>query len=81
MQTAAYNSERIPKEPPTVRLLVVEDSAAYVYLIQRAFHMSDDIRWEVTVAEDGERAVHFLFGYGKETAPLPDLILLAHPGF
>jgi chemotaxis family two-component system response regulator Rcp1 len=61
----------------TIRLLVVEDNPAYLYLIQKAFHeRQGQIRWELTVAEDGERALHLLFEEEAESAPLPDLILL-----
>lgn len=61
----------------TIRLLVVEDTPTYLYLIQKAFHSRQgQIRWELTVAEDGERALHLLFEEEEESAPLPDLILL-----
>jgi CheY-like chemotaxis protein len=58
-------------------LLVVEDTPSYLYLIQKAFHSRQgEIRWELTVAEDGERALHLLFEEEAESVPLPDLILL-----
>lgn len=61
----------------TIRLLVVEDSPAYLYLIQNAFHEHrGQFRWELTVATDGEKALRLLFEEEEETAPLPDLILL-----
>jgi chemotaxis family two-component system response regulator Rcp1 len=61
----------------TIRLLVVEDNRAYLHLIQRAFHgRQEQIRWELTVAEDGEQALQLLFEEEGESAPLPDLILL-----
>ena len=64
-------------EVRVIRLLVVEDNSAYVYLIQRAFlARQGEIRWELTVAEDGERAVNILFAEEQGRAPLPDLILL-----
>ena len=61
----------------TIRLLVVEDSPSYLYLIQSAFHgRQGKFRWALTVAEDGQRALHLLFEEEAESAPLPDLILL-----
>ena len=61
----------------TVRLLVVEDSPIYLYLIQRAFQSRPGkVRWELTVAEDGAQALHLLFEEEEESAPLPNLILL-----
>ena len=61
----------------TIRLLVVEDNPAYLYLIENAFasHKSD-FRWALTVATDGEQAVSVLFTEEKDSAPLPDLVLL-----
>ena len=62
---------------PTVRLLVVEDDPGYRYLVQRAFgHRGQEIRWELTIARDGEEALHALFDDGRESVFLPDLILL-----
>src|ERR1700676_1012922 len=64
-------------EPRVIRLLVVEDSEGYSYLIQKAFSdRTEDIRWELTLAEDGEQAVRILFTEEEESAPLPDLVLL-----
>jgi chemotaxis family two-component system response regulator Rcp1 len=61
----------------TIRLLVVEDSPGYLYLIQRAFREHHNgIRWELTVAVDGEQALHLLFEEENENVPLPDLVLL-----
>jgi chemotaxis family two-component system response regulator Rcp1 len=61
----------------TIRLLVVEDSDAYVHLIRNAFHArKKQIRWELTVAEDGAEALQLLFEEEADSAPLPDLILL-----
>lgn len=60
-----------------VRLLVVEDNPAYLYLLKGAFlSRQGQIRWELTVAEHGERAVDILFADEEEGTPLPDLILL-----
>ena len=61
----------------TIRLLVVEDNPAYLYLIQKAFSgRREQIRWELTVAIDGEEALHVLFEEENKSIPLPDLILL-----
>jgi two-component system, chemotaxis family, response regulator Rcp1 len=61
----------------TIRLLVVEDNPAYLYLIQKAFSgRMEQTRWELTVATDGEEALHVLFEKENKSAPLPDLILL-----
>jgi CheY-like chemotaxis protein len=59
------------------RVLIVEDNAAYLYLIQKAFSLrTESARWECITAEDGAQALHFLFEEEEEHAPLPDLILL-----
>ena len=61
----------------TIRLLVVEDSAGYLHLIQRAFRdRQGSIRWELSIAQDGEQALRLLFEEEEESAPLPNLILL-----
>jgi CheY-like chemotaxis protein len=61
----------------TIRMLVVEDSPSYLYLIRRAFHgRQGQFRWELTAVTDGEQALHLLFDEEEESAPLPDLILL-----
>jgi CheY-like chemotaxis protein len=61
----------------TIRLLVVEDNPAYQYLVQKAFSdRGEQIRWALTVAVDGEQALHFLFEEENKNEPLPDLILL-----
>jgi two-component system, chemotaxis family, response regulator Rcp1 len=67
---------RNAQKPQTIRLLVVEDSEGYLYLIQEAFRSREGIRWELTVAHDGEQAVKLLFEEERTNAPLPDLILL-----
>jgi chemotaxis family two-component system response regulator Rcp1 len=60
-----------------LRLLVIEDNAAYLYLIQRAFRdRAGKFRWELSVAEDGERALQIIFAEEENNAPLPDMILL-----
>jgi CheY-like chemotaxis protein len=60
----------------TVRLLVVEDSPSFQYLLREAFSSRDEIRWELTIAEDGEKALRLLFEEEDENVPLPNLILL-----
>jgi CheY-like chemotaxis protein len=60
----------------TIRLLVVEDSASFQYLLRDAFSSRDEIRWELTIAEDGETALRLLFEEENENVPLPNLILL-----
>jgi len=63
--------------PRTIRLLVVEDDEAYLYLIKKAFSIpAQKTRWELTVATDGQEALDILFAEENEQAPLPDLILL-----
>jgi CheY-like chemotaxis protein len=61
----------------TIRLLVVEDDPAYLYLIRKAFSgRSEQTRWELTTAVDGQQAVHILFEEEVENIALPDLVLL-----
>jgi CheY-like chemotaxis protein len=60
----------------TIRLLVVEDSPSFQYLLREAFSSRDEIRWELTIAEDGEKALRLLFEEEDENVPLPNLILL-----
>jgi CheY-like chemotaxis protein len=62
--------------PRAIRLLVVEDSAGFQYLIQEAFRDRGEISWELTLAEDGEEALRLLFEEENEDVPLPNLILL-----
>jgi chemotaxis family two-component system response regulator Rcp1 len=64
------------QKPQTIRLLVVEDNEAYLYLIQKAFSSRDEVMWQLTVAHDGEEAIRLLFKEEKAHEPLPDLILL-----
>ena len=67
----AVNSQRV------IRLLVVEDSPAYLYLIQKAFRKrAENTRWDLIVATDGEEAVRLLFEEENKAAELPDIILL-----
>ena len=60
-----------------IKLLVVEDSPSYLYLIKRVFQeRQGDTLWELVIANDGEEAVRTLFEEEDEKVPLPDLILL-----
>ncbi len=60
-----------------VRLLVVEDSAAYLELIRHAFlDRKGAHKWELTVAVDGEKALSIVLGDGNTIGFVPDLILL-----
>jgi len=60
-----------------LRLLVVEDDPAYLYLIRRAFSQrTEDIRWELMIAEDGAQALSALLDEDAEGVPLPELVLL-----
>jgi chemotaxis family two-component system response regulator Rcp1 len=60
-----------------IRLLVVEDNAAFLYLIQKAFaDRNEKIRWELITAQDGQAALDVLFEEEVDSDPLPDLILL-----
>ncbi len=45
------------KKPQTIRLLVVEDNEAYLYLIQKAFSSRDEVLWQLAIAHDGEEAI------------------------
>ena len=69
--------KRLMASTRTIRLLVVEDSPAYLYLIQEAFRKrAEHTHWDLTVAKDGEEAVHLLFEEEGRATALPDLILL-----
>jgi CheY-like chemotaxis protein len=53
-----------------IRLLVVEDTPAYAYLVRKAFSYRQNLtRWELTIAEDGEQAVSLLLGDEKQNMP------------
>lgn len=65
------------KKNRVIRLLVVEDSPAYLFLIQKAFKgRGEEISWELTVARDGQEALQILFEEENENIPLPDIVLL-----
>ena len=59
-----------------IRLLIVEDNEAYLYLIQKAFGSRDGVHWQLDVAHDGEEAIKLLFEEEQTNTPLPDLILM-----
>lgn len=69
-------TDRKAQAPQIVRLLVVEDSETYLYLVQKAFSSREGVQWELSIAHDGEHAVKILFEEERTNAPLPDLILL-----
>lgn len=59
-----------------VEILLVEDNPADVLLAKHAFEKSKIIN-NLHVAEDGEKAINFLFKKdGYEDVPTPDLIML-----
>jgi chemotaxis family two-component system response regulator Rcp1 len=60
----------------TIRLLVVQDSPSFQFLIRDAFRPRGDIHWELVMANDGEEAIRVLFEEENENVPLPNLILL-----
>ena len=62
--------------PQVIRLLIVEDNEAYLYLIQKAFSSRDGVHWQLALAHDGEQAMKLLFEEEQIDAPLPDLILM-----
>lgn len=60
-----------------IRLLVVEDNEAYLYLIQKAFERrSGGVLWNLQAVPNGEDAVRVLFDEEMARNPLPDMILL-----
>jgi len=59
-----------------VRILLVEDNEADVYLFRKALTAAD-LNYELTVIEDGGRAMAFIQGEGEYTArPVPDLAII-----
>jgi DNA-binding response OmpR family regulator len=61
---------------PATRVLIVEDNPGDVRLLRYAF---DDEKWpvETDVAEDGEKAIHYLERQGQfAQAKRPDLVIL-----
>jgi two-component system, chemotaxis family, response regulator Rcp1 len=70
-------SLKAPMSSRIIRLLVVEDSPGYLQLVTNAFgDRGEEVRWELTVAKDGEEALALLFDEENNNLPLPDLILL-----
>src|SRR5258707_886299 len=70
--------ERAMDARRVIRLLVVEDSPVYQYIVRNAFsERVGETRWELTVAKDGEEALHILlFDEERDNVPVPNLILL-----
>jgi chemotaxis family two-component system response regulator Rcp1 len=59
-----------------LQVLLVEDNAADVYLFRKAFE-STDLRFELTVIEDGSDAMAFARSEGRYAySPVPDLAVL-----
>src|SRR5215813_6399845 len=62
-------------EPPA-RIVVVEDNAADVYLLQRALQQTR-VNYVLDHLTDGEAAINFFLQRGKyQDAPRPDLLVL-----
>jgi CheY-like chemotaxis protein len=62
------------KDP--VRILLVEDNSADVYLLRKALK-SADLNFELTIIEDGGRAIAFIRGEGEYAgSPVPDLAVI-----
>jgi CheY-like chemotaxis protein len=60
----------------TVRILLVEDNAADVYLFRKALQ-SAGLNFELTVIDDGGAAMAFIHGEGKHSGtPVPDIAVL-----
>jgi CheY-like chemotaxis protein len=64
---------------PKKRILIAEDDASDVYLLQRAFNAAQ-IPASLHVVRDGQEAIDYLEGQAafsdRNTHPLPDLMLL-----
>jgi len=59
-----------------VRILLVEDNPADVYLFRKAL-LGVELNFELTVIEDGGRAIAFVRGEGEYAgSPVPDLVVL-----
>jgi len=58
------------------RILLVEDNDADVYLVRKALQTTD-LRFELTVLQDGAEALAFVLREGKHCArSVPDLVVL-----
>ena len=62
-------------ESPNTRVLVIEDNPLDVRLLRLAFESESDWRTVMTVAEDGEKAIHLL-SQSLTAAAAPDFIVL-----
>ncbi len=58
-----------------VRVLLVEDSPADVYLIREALQ-SENLDFELQLIQDGESAARLLMALEKSSEPWPDVVLL-----
>ena len=63
---------KLGEEPERVRIVLVEDDPADVYMLEKAL-TAQNIVYDLTRYEDGEQAVRAL---GKQGGPVPDLILI-----
>jgi len=74
------SAARLPADQPAVQkqqhILIVEDSKADVFLIRESVQ-SLDLRAELNVVQDGEKAIKFFEYVDRDlSAPCPDLIIL-----
>ena len=64
------------RDDEPVRILLVEDNTADVYLFRKAL-LGAELNFELTVIEDGGRAIAFVRGEGEYAgSPVPDLVVL-----
>ena len=64
------------RDDEPVRILLVEDNTADVYLFRKAL-LGVELNFELTVIEDGGRAIAFVRGEGEyANSPVPDLAVL-----
>ena len=58
------------------RILLIEDNSSDIYLFREALHVAGLI-FELTVIEDGEAAMAFVYGKGEYTDhPVPDIAII-----
>jgi chemotaxis family two-component system response regulator Rcp1 len=64
------------RDDEPVRILLVEDNTADVYLFRKAL-LGVGLNFELTVIEDGGKAIAFVRGEGGDAgSPVPDLVVL-----
>ncbi len=69
------NSDTISHKGRPVEILLVEDNVGDVILTKKAFKKAK-LPNNITVAEDGDKAIQFLRRDDRGNAPMPDIILL-----